>query len=135
MDKGVGRRFGAVAAALALCSTAGTGWASDWEKIESAQELRALYSNKTFRGKSFDGTPTVVYYRADGKALWVFGTREVPRTWEIQGHDQVCYQDQVLGKNCVRIQRNRKNPREILVQQVGGNFGGFVTVEDGIRPF
>jgi hypothetical protein len=125
-----------VLTAVSICLLQATAAAAaDFKVVDDPEELRKLYSNKTFRGKSFDGSPSVAYYRADGKALWIAGERRIPRTWEIKGRDQVCYEDEVLGRNCVRIQRDAANPREILVQQVGGNWGGFVTVEDGIPKF
>lgn len=111
--------------------------ASGWRTVSDPAELRALYSNRTFRGASFDGGPSasVFYYRADGKALWVTGARRIPRTWKVKGRDQVCTRDAVLGQHCVRVQRSRKYPHELLIRQVGSRFATFVTVEDGVPHF
>jgi hypothetical protein len=108
---------------------------SDWIAVKKAEELRAIYSNKTFRSKGWDGTPQEVYYRADGKALWVVGNRRIPRTWEVKGSDQVCHQDESIGRGCVRVERNAKNPKEFLINEVTGRWGGLVTVEDGVPQF
>ena len=40
----------------------------DWVDIKNPKELRALYSNKTFRS-TFSGVPVVEHYRADGKGI------------------------------------------------------------------
>ncbi len=110
---------------------------SGWRVISDPAELRLLYSNKTFRAVSFDGAPSAsrFHYRADGRALWVIGARRIKRTWRIVGRDQVCVRDAVVGRQCVRVQRNRKYPNELLIRQVGSHFATFVTVEEGIPNF
>jgi hypothetical protein len=124
-------------AAACLASAAPLS-ASDWQKVEDPTELRALYSNKTHRQKSYSGEAWVTHYRADGKALFVLGERRIPRTWEVKGNDQVCWKDDIQGQSCVRVERNKQNPNEIMVQQAGSNFaltGGMVQIEDGIPQF
>ncbi len=127
----------AAAAVLALFIGSGA-MASDWQKVEDAKELRALYANKTHRQKSYSGEAWVTHYRGDGKALFVLGERRIPRTWEVKGNDQVCWKDDIQGESCVRVERNKRNPNEIMVQQAGSNFaltGGMVRIEDGIPQF
>jgi hypothetical protein len=127
----------AVAAALALLS-ATSALASDWQKVDDPKELRALYSNKTHRQVSYSRESTMTHYRADGKALFVQGERRIPRTWQIKGNDQVCWSDDIQGQFCVHVERNKRNPDEIMIQQAGGNFGlvgGMVRIEDGIPQF
>jgi len=127
----------AAAATLALFGVSGA-MASDWQKVEDPKELRALYSNKTHRQKSYSGEAWVTHYRADGKALFVLGERRIPRTWEVKGNDQVCWKDDIQGQSCVRVERNKQNPSEIMTQSAGGNFalvGGMVRIEDGIPQF
>jgi len=128
-----------LAAAAMLALNSGTGaMASDWQKVEDPKELRALYSNKTHRQLSYSREATMTHYRADGKALFISGERRIPRTWEIKGNDQVCWSDHVQGQACVRVERNKQNPSEIMVQQAGGSFGltgGMVRIEDGIPKF
>jgi hypothetical protein len=131
------RKTLAVAATLALFGATGAV-ASDWQKVEDPKELRALYANKTHRQKSYSGEAWVTHYRADGKALFVLGERRIPRTWEVKGSDQVCWRDDIQGESCVRVQRNRQNPNEIMTQSAGGGFaltGGMVKIEDGIPKF
>jgi hypothetical protein len=125
------------AAALALFNGS-SATASDWQKVEDPKELRALYANKTHRQKSYSGEAWVTHYRADGKALFVLGERRIPRTWEVKGDDQVCWKDDIQGQSCVRVERNKQNPNEIITQSAGGNFaltGGMVRIEDGIPQF
>jgi len=127
-------------AGIALLAMLGSGaaTASDWQKVEDPKELRALYSNKTHRQLSYSREATMTHYRADGKALFISGERRIPRTWEIKGNDQVCWSDDVQGQACVRVERNKQNPSEIMVQQAGDSFGltgGMVRIEDGIPKF
>ena len=126
----------AIAAVFAAASAQAP--ASDWQKVEDPNELRALYANKTHRQRGYSGEAWVTHYRADGKALFVQGERRIPRTWEVRGKDQVCWRDDVQGESCVRVQRNRQNPSEILTQQTGATFAlvaGMVRIEDGIPKF
>jgi len=111
--------------------------ASGWRTVSDPAELRALYSNRTLRSASFDGGPSasVFYYRADGKALWVTGARRITRTWKVKGRDQVCFRDAVVGRQCVRVQRSRGYPNELLIRQVGSRFATFFTAEDGVPHF
>jgi len=103
----------------------------DWVDIKDPKELRALYSNKTFRGNGWIG-----HYRADGKAMVIIaGGKPDARTWEIKGSDQVCVTKGDGVVNCLRLQRNRKKPNEVILtnQRTGGVLN--VTVEDGIPKF
>lgn len=129
--------LGLVATAILLpCATDAT--ASDWQKVEDPKELRALYANKTHRQLSAAREATMTHYRADGKALFVQGERRIPRTWEVRGNDQVCWKDDIQGQSCVRVQRNKQDPNEIMVQQSDSAFaltGGMVRIEDGIPQF
>jgi hypothetical protein len=106
----------------------------DWVDIKNAKELRALYSNKTFRGKGPDGTPFVGHYRSDGKGILIVGGQRTPRTWEVKGNDQVCVTDE-KATNCWRAQRHKKNSNEIVLQHVTAGWISQFTVEDGIPQF
>ena len=57
----------------ALClANASLAPASEWRKVEDSDELRALYSNKTFRfNYSEVNKPAVLHYRADGTGMLV----------------------------------------------------------------
>ncbi len=63
--------------------------AGDWVEIKDPAELRALYSNTTFRGKGINPPVSFVgHYSADGRGVSNFLGRTVPRTWVVNG-DQV----------------------------------------------
>lgn len=115
--------------------------ASDWVDVKSPEELRILHSNKTFRGKTYAGESSVSHYRADGKVLRVVGSVRQAREWQVEASGQVCYSGEGIQRQCFRIQRNLKNPSEIMLHSVPGPGGtgfaasGFVTVEDGIPQF
>ena len=104
---------------------------SPWVDIKNPQELRALYSNKTFHVAGGQG---VVYYRADGHGLVVWPNRRFPRTWDVKGQ-QVCITDAVLGTSCFELQRNKANPVLILARDVKTHAMMVFTVEDGVPDF
>jgi NDP-sugar pyrophosphorylase family protein len=105
----------------------------DWVDIKNPKELRALHSNKTFRGKSSYG-PFVVHYRVDGKGLLINSNGErIPRTWEIKG-DQVCVTD-AKATDCFQYQRHKKNRNDIVAQNVRDRRAFLLTVEDGVPQF
>lgn len=104
---------------------------SDWVDIKDPIELRALYSNKTFRGNGWVG-----HYRADGKGIFISqGGKPQPRTWEVKGNDWVCVAPSDGPANCFRFQRNRKKPNELVVINVTSGATLNFTLEDGIPKF
>src|SRR5688572_7081929 len=105
---------------------------TDWIDIKDPKELRALFSNKTFRG-TYSGVPVVEHYRADGKGLLVSGQQRTPRTWEVKGNE-VCTND-TSGTFCRRFQRSKKNPDEYVSRREPGNQMAVIRVEDGIPQF
>ncbi len=104
----------------------------DWVDIKDPKELRALYSNKTFKGNHWVG-----HYRADGKGIYIAqGGNSLPRTWEVKGNDQVCTMSPEIGvASCFRFQRHRKNRNEVMLTNVKDGTSHMVTVEDGIPQF
>jgi hypothetical protein len=123
------------AAALALLGATGV-MASDWRQVSDPAELRALYSDKTYRfNHSEVNKPAALHYRADGKGLLVLDGRRYPRTWELEGRDQVCIRDEIRGRLCYNVLRNSKNPSEVLVNPTNGGMGSFMTMEHGVPEF
>jgi hypothetical protein len=106
----------------------------DWVDIKNPKELRALYSNKTFR-YTLGGVPIVEHYRADGKGIVISGELRIPQTWEVKGNDQVCTSDARKGTDCCRFQRNKKNRDEYVRRCTYGNVMNILKVEDGIPEF
>jgi len=119
---------------LLICMLPGPSIAQstkDWVDIKDPKELRALYSNKTFRGNGWVG-----HYRADGKAMVIIAAgKPDARTWEIKGKDQVCVTQGDGVVNCLRFQRNRKKPNEVILTNQRTGMTLNVTVEDGIPKF
>jgi hypothetical protein len=123
-----------VAAGAFACLLSAGALAQDsnqWVPIKDPQELRAIYSNKTFHPK---GAVGVVYYRADGRALVVWPNKRFSRTWEVKGQ-QVCITDAELGTSCFELQRNKANPNEIIARDVKTHAMVAFTVEDGVPDF
>lgn len=120
---------------LLLSAPAMAQSSKDWVDVKNANELRALYSDKTFKGKGPTGAPFVGHYRSDGKGILITGGgQRIPRTWEVKGNDQVCVTD-ATATNCFRVQRNRKNKNDIVLQHVTLGWSSQATVEDGIPQF
>jgi len=127
------RAFALMTGAL-ICVFSAPMWAqsgSQWVDIKNANELRDLYSNKTFRGNGWVG-----HYRADGKGILIRAGREPePRTWEVKGNDWVCGAASNQPPACYRFQRNRTNPNEVLATSVNTGRSYIFKVEDGIPEF
>jgi hypothetical protein len=103
----------------------------DWVDIKDPNELRALYSNKTFRGNGWVG-----HYRADGKGILILqGGKPEPRTWEVKGSDQDCATTGSGAIRCSRFQRNTKNRNQMMLTFVSDGTSLNFTVEDGIPKF
>lgn len=130
-----GRNVAIVVAALAgmICAAAMAASPSDWVAIKSPKELRALYSNTTFKGKGPDGSSFVGYYNADGRGLLISYGQRTARTWRVKG-DEVCITDP-RGTNCYRFRRNRIHHDEIVGRQVTDGWQIWFTVKDGVPNF
>jgi hypothetical protein len=121
------------ALAFMLSTPAVAQSSADWVDIKDPNELRAIYSNKTFKGKDGRGTPFVGHYRSDGKGVLITEGQRIPRTWEVKG-DQVCV-TATNATNCFTLQRHKKNRNEIVAQHVKDRWIAQYTVEDGIPQF
>ena len=118
----------------AMLAIAAPAQASDWQDIKDPAELRALYSNKTMRGKDWMDRPFVGHYRADGQGLLVFGGDRYARTWAVKGDDQVCVSTAVRTR-CYRFQRHASKPGVYRIIDTGDDRPTTVTVEEGIPNF
>lgn len=107
--------------------------AKDWVDVKDPAELRAIYANKTLRGKGGDGSPVVGHYRADGKGLLIVGGQRIPRSWEVKG-SEVCVTD-AKATNCFQLQRHKLNRNDIIVQHVKDRWIAQLTIEDGVPQF
>jgi hypothetical protein len=104
----------------------------DWVDIKDPNELRALYSNKTFRGKE----GWVGYYRADGTGILMLRAgKPQPRTWEVKGNDSVCATAGSAPAACYRYQRNTKKLNEFAAISMLSDVRLEFTVEDGVPQF
>lgn len=123
-----------VAIGLASSSTAMSQSSKDMEDVNTASELRELFSNKTFKGSTW-----TAHYRSDGKGQFIMANRKLePSTWTIKGEDQVCIT--IMGanlttNNCYRYQRHKKNRAWVTQTNVASNAAYMFTLEDGIPKF
>jgi len=120
-------------AALALAAAAPAA-AADWQDIKDPAALRALYSNKTFKGKDYLDRPFVAHYRADGQGLMIWQGTRVPRTWSVKGNDQVCVK-LPWDSPCYRFQRHATKPGFYRSIDIANDMTTEFTVEDGIPTF
>jgi len=97
MNNGVDpkRQFGHAGLFVALtCLVSATAIAQsskDWVDIKDPSELKALFSNTTFRGKNAAGDSFTAYNRGDGLRQIVILYEDVILKWWVNGNE-VCYQ-------------------------------------------
>lgn len=128
-------RMSTVIASAALClAAAAPAQASDWQDIKDPAALRALYSDKTFKGKDYLDRPFVGHYRADGQGVMIWQGTRVPRTWAVKGDDQVCVK-LPWDSPCYRLQRHKAKPGVYRTINVANDMATVITVEDGIPKF
>ena len=106
----------------------------DWVDIKDPGTLRALYSNKTFKGKDWMDRPWVGHYRADGQGIVLFEGGRYPRTWQVMGNDQVCVKA-LTRPGCYRFQRHRTKPGVYRNINVANDNMVEFTVEAGVPQF
>jgi len=104
---------------------------SDWADIKDPKELRALYTNKTFRGHGWVG-----HYRADGTGvLIVQGSAPVRRTWAVKEDGQVCVTPEGSAPNCSTFKYVTKDRRQVMVTNWPSGRSFIFTLEDGVPKF
>lgn len=109
---------------------------SDWVDIKDPKELRALFSDKTHRGKDTRGNPYVAHFSSDGRGLLVVAGQQYPRTWDIKG-SEVCITaatGPASGTTCRTFERHKTNRNDIVGRAANGWTNQF-TVEEGIPKF
>ncbi|MDH5534035.1 MAG: hypothetical protein OEZ08_00485 [Betaproteobacteria bacterium] len=108
---------------------------SEWVDIKDPSELRALYSNKTFKETDYLDRPFVGHYRDDGHGTLLFQGDTYPRTWAVSGNDQVCV-TWAMGTMCYQFQKHKNEPGRYRNWQAGNDrmINNF-RVEDGIPKF
>lgn len=125
-----------VAVALLSGGCASVDTSKDWVDIKDPKELRALYSDKTFKGWiMYDYfRPWVGHYRADGHGIFLHEGRRYPLTWAVKGDDQVCTESAIASR-CYRYQRHLTRAGTYRSTNIANNQVGEFTVEDGVPKF
>jgi hypothetical protein len=122
-------RIPAAFTALGLVATAAL--AADWQDIKDPAELRALYSDKTFRGHGWVGR-----YRADGSGVFIIqGSQPVRRTWAVKGADQVCVTPESGTVQCLTFKYVSADHKQVLVTDVATGGSAIFSVEEGVPKF
>jgi hypothetical protein len=65
-------------------------FAQDWQPIAGPDELRALFSDTVMTATLKDGITATAIYNADGTGELRAWGDTFPRSWQVQGDDQVC---------------------------------------------
>jgi hypothetical protein len=105
--------------------------AADWVDIKDPAELRALYSNKTFRGNGWVG-----HYRTDGTGILIVqGSAPVRRKWAVKAPDQVCVTPETGSPQCFTFKYVSADHKRILITNASSGGSTFCTLEDGVPKF
>lgn len=128
-------KSGLLAAALVSgCTTVEDS--KDWVDIKNANELRAIYSNKTIKGHIpwFDlFQPYVLHSKADGTGTIHIGSKQIPMTWAINGTDQVCLK-WAGASPCLNYQRHKTRAGVYRSYNPSTRrYGNDMTVTDGLQ--
>lgn len=84
---------------LLFCLHSSTVFASDWKKIRDHETLKRIYSDTTLRGVNYPhsnydynqlNTEWQIDYCSDGSGILTFMGHTYPRSWRIEGSDQIC---------------------------------------------
>lgn len=113
-----------------LCGTAAAE-GQKWVQIKDAKELRALVSNKTWRGNGWFG-----HYYADGKFVTNVQAEPKPRrgTWQVTGNDRICYTRDGADVYCYSYQRYTQKAGEFGTTELKSGMTLYFTLEDGVPP-
>jgi hypothetical protein len=123
------------AAACIFSTSAASQNAKDWIDVKSAEALRAVFANKTFKGKDYLDRPFVEHFREDGNGVRIMGDEtRIPRSWTVKGGNQVCV-SLPWEVPCYRMQRHKTKAGLYRLVNLGNDQITIVTVEDGIPKF
>jgi hypothetical protein len=125
-----------VGAALLAGGCATVDDSKNWVDMKNPEELRTLFSDKTFTGKGSYDVPVawISYNRADGHGLFVLDAKRFKYTWKVTGADQVCTQSE-RGSNCYRYQRHRTHATFHRSFNLTQNRVSEFSVSDGVPKF
>lgn len=125
------RHFSIGATLLGLLFAASAS--AQWVDIKDPNELRALFSNKTFKGTNAGGDVFTAYNRADGTRLLVIPQSELTQKWKVTGSDQVCTESFDGSTNCNTYQKHASNRDEYRARRVKDGTIVSFKVTEGIK--
>jgi hypothetical protein len=103
----------------------------EWVDIKDPNELRALHSDKTFRG-----TGWVAHYRTDGRGILIMqGSKPMQRNWVVKGNDQVCTTSEDGATRCATFKHISKERKQLMVTSIVSGMSFIFTVENGVPQF
>jgi len=110
-----------------LCICFSVSASAKWIKIESAEELTALYSDTTL-SFTFQGNSAKGEYCAEGTGVF----RGEPRKWWVKENDQICFE--AKGNTiCYEYFKHHKKKNKYLGEPVAGGTKIYIKKKSG-RP-
>lgn len=97
--------------------TAGLVYADNWAGLSGAETLREFVAGATAEIELKEGIVASGKYFPDGTAKIDAWGETFPRTWEVQGDDQVCYMS-ATETNCYTFEQNLDVPGEYRSRNV-----------------
>lgn len=101
-----------------LTATAPSLHAQEWVSVTGRENLIDLVSGTTAEIELQNGQTAVGYYAPDGTARIEAWGEVFPRTWRVQGEDQVCYTSAEEQTNCFTFEQDRTEPGLYRVRNV-----------------
>jgi hypothetical protein len=91
----------------------------DWVEIKDPTELRALFTNATFKGRNPAGDPFTVYNHAGGKRQMVVPQADYIQHWRINGGEAcVQVQDRSIPEFCSTYSKHATRKGEYQARRV-----------------
>ena len=95
--------------ALLVAFTAMTAQANEWIPVTGAEALKDYMSGMKAERTLANGEISRREYHPDGTGTLHAWGASIPRTWKIEGDDQICVSAE-RKVNCYRLERNSDNP-------------------------
>ena len=122
--------IGTLTLGLACASPA----SANWTDVNDANELRALYSNTTLKGRSAGGDAYYAHFYDGGAGVIVQKGAQLPGAWHLNGNHEVCVKGMV-GAECYRFQKTGEYETLYRAIRVGDGMAIPIKVEKGVPEF
>lgn len=106
----------------------------DWLDVTDPAELKALFTDTTFQGKSSTGEPFTAHNRSDGLRQIVIPQMDLIQKWRVSG-SEVCAQirDGTLPEVCETYQKHAARKGEYQSRRIKDGAVSTLTVKRGTK--